>query len=76
MSAQKIIDGLNDALAGNITRERLVVVNQSPEEVIAKLLVHPLPFGEKGYAAALRESRKKANKITRALRDSGWRILR
>jgi hypothetical protein len=83
MSGQKIIDGLNDALAGRYT-ERVVHVEPdprlasypTPEEVVAAVIADGRGAGADGVPRIGSMTRKKAHKVTRALRDAGWRILR
>lgn len=74
MSGQKIIDGLNDALEGRFTT-RVHQVNlasyPTPEEVVQSVLLE----GSDQFKVSA-SVRRKAQKITNALRRHGWRILR
>jgi hypothetical protein len=77
MSGKKIIDGLNDALEGRFTTRTLQVNLASyptPEEVVQSVLMEGLEEGNRAKVSA--PVRRKAQRITNALRRYGWRILR
>jgi len=83
MSENKIIDGLNDALEGRYTT-RVIHIEPgplpasypSPEEVVASVIADGRGADADGTPRIGKMTRRKAAKVTKALRDAGWRILR